>query len=388
MGLPNTGQLSLADIQTEFGGTAPTAISEYYGAASGVPASGQISISDFYGTSSFTMPSGIIIPFTGVSIPSGWTQFTAANTRGIIGAGSTYAAGATGGNSLSTNALSLNSAGTHSQASFGGSGGGDPNQPTGAGGAHGHTVTLTVNNPHPLYKSYKLIKASADTGSVPQNGVVLGVGTSPTGPSNIDSGIDRFLYGDTNVANGGSSSYTMSGTTSNAGSHLHPNLIGDGGSGQNKTRYSTTSGGHTHTANGTVSVNPAFIYAAAFSNTSADFTFSGPAIAMYESATPPTGWAICDGTSGTPDMRDKFVKIGTTANQGTTGGNNTHAVNSISAGGYVGDHQHDGPRPDQPGSTNNAQHNTYSWNHTHNAANTNVSGPTPYYGLYFIMFTG
>ena len=99
MGLPNTGQLSLADIQTEFGGTAPTAISEYYGAASGVPSSGQISISDFYGTSSFTMPSGIIIPFTGASIPSGWTQFTAANTRGIIGAGSTYNAGATGGNS-------------------------------------------------------------------------------------------------------------------------------------------------------------------------------------------------------------------------------------------------------------------------------------------------
>jgi len=388
MGLPNTGQLSLADIQTEFGGTAPTAISEYYGAASGVPSSGQISISDFYGTSSFTMPSGIIIPFTGASIPSGWTQFTAANTRGIIGAGSTYNAGATGGNSFSTNSLSFNSAGTHNFPSFAGSGGGGGNIPLNAGGAHSHTATLSVTDPHLLYKSYKLIKASADTGSVPQNGVVLGVGTSPTGPSNIDSGIDRFLYADTNVANGGSSTHTMSGTTSNAGAHVHPNAAGDSGSGTVKPRYNQTRGGHTHTANGTVTVDPEFIYAAAFSNTGADFTFSGPAVAMYESASPPTGWAICDGTSGTPDMRDRFVKIGTTGNQGTTGGNNTHAVNSISAGGNVGTHNHFGGGPDSPGAVNNAQHADYSWNHTHNASNTNVSGPTPYYGLYFIMFTG
>jgi hypothetical protein len=52
MALPSSGALSLLDIQGEFGGTAPIAISEYYGVASGVPASGQISISNFYGTSS------------------------------------------------------------------------------------------------------------------------------------------------------------------------------------------------------------------------------------------------------------------------------------------------------------------------------------------------
>ena len=51
MALPSSGALSLDDIQTEFGGTNPIAISEYYGAATGVPASGTISISDFYGTS-------------------------------------------------------------------------------------------------------------------------------------------------------------------------------------------------------------------------------------------------------------------------------------------------------------------------------------------------
>jgi len=51
MALPNSGAISLNDIQTEFGGTNPISISEYYGADTGVPASGTISISDFYGTS-------------------------------------------------------------------------------------------------------------------------------------------------------------------------------------------------------------------------------------------------------------------------------------------------------------------------------------------------
>lgn len=38
----------------------------------------------------------------------------------------------------------------------------------------------------------------------------------------------------------------------------------------------------------------------------------------------PTGWALCDGTNGTPDLRDKFVLgAGTTHVVGTTGGAET-----------------------------------------------------------------
>lgn len=54
MALQSSGAISLANVQTEFGGSAPTSISEYYGADAGVPASGTISLSDFYGTSSYT----------------------------------------------------------------------------------------------------------------------------------------------------------------------------------------------------------------------------------------------------------------------------------------------------------------------------------------------
>ena len=48
---PGSPPLSMLDIQGEFGGSAPISLSEYYSAASGIPASGTISIRNFYGTS-------------------------------------------------------------------------------------------------------------------------------------------------------------------------------------------------------------------------------------------------------------------------------------------------------------------------------------------------
>jgi hypothetical protein len=43
-------------------------------------------------------------------------------------------------------------------------------------------------------------------------------------------------------------------------------------------------------------------------------------------ATIPSGWHLCDGTSGTPDLRDKFI-YGTSAGQnpGATGGSTSHS---------------------------------------------------------------
>lgn len=52
MAIQTSGAISLSDIQTEFGGSNPIALSEYYGVSGGIPASGEISISDFYGASS------------------------------------------------------------------------------------------------------------------------------------------------------------------------------------------------------------------------------------------------------------------------------------------------------------------------------------------------
>jgi len=66
MTLQSSGAISLANVQTEFGGSNPISLSEYYrGGAytttnnTGVPTSGQISLSQFYGTSAYVPPSEV-----------------------------------------------------------------------------------------------------------------------------------------------------------------------------------------------------------------------------------------------------------------------------------------------------------------------------------------
>ncbi len=52
MALPASGILTIEDIANEFGGVVPHDLSEYYGADTSVPTTGELAISDFYGTSS------------------------------------------------------------------------------------------------------------------------------------------------------------------------------------------------------------------------------------------------------------------------------------------------------------------------------------------------
>jgi microcystin-dependent protein len=77
-------------------------------------------------------------------------------------------------------------------------------------------------------------------------------------------------------------------------------------------------------------------------------------IIMWNSATVPSGWALCDGTNGTPDLRDKFILgAGSSHNNGQTGGatNKTLTVDEIPS------HTH----TLQVG-TNSTTHN-HSWQH-------------------------
>lgn len=62
MALPTSGPLSLNDIAGEFGGSTPHSLSEYYGAAAGIPTSGTIRISDFYGAASLSPATLLFAP--------------------------------------------------------------------------------------------------------------------------------------------------------------------------------------------------------------------------------------------------------------------------------------------------------------------------------------
>ena len=62
-------------------------------------------------------------------------------------------------------------------------------------------------------------------------------------------------------------------------------------------------------------------------------------IAMWSgsNAAIPSGWALCDGSNGTPNLRDRFiVGSGSTYATGNTGGADSKATSSN------GDHNHDG----------------------------------------------
>ena len=86
MALPTSGVLDLSDIQTEFGGSNPISLSEYYAGGSyvpsgtsgtngAVPTSGEIAVSDFYGTQS-----GITVTVTeGNAVTLGVVGFSLAN---------------------------------------------------------------------------------------------------------------------------------------------------------------------------------------------------------------------------------------------------------------------------------------------------------------------
>lgn len=56
----------------------------------------------------------------------------------------------------------------------------------------------------------------------------------------------------------------------------------------------------------------------------------------------PVGFDLCDGTKGTPDMRNRFLKIPTHASASTTGGSNTHTHNSQGHSHNIINHVHTG----------------------------------------------
>jgi len=105
----------------------------------------------------------------------------------------------------------------------------------------------------------------------------------------------------------------------------------------------------------------------------------------WESLTAPDGWVLCDGTNGTPDMRDAFIRPVTTGSENTTPtGDNTLDFAQITVNqNATHDHQGASIGRDQTG---NRYHPSASWSHSHTLSAVNdISWLPPYYALSFIM---
>lgn len=89
MALQSSGAISLSDIQTEFGGSNPISLSEYYrggglvpSSVTAVPASGTIDMADFYGTSNVSPMS--TTNYARINSSSDTTFITRTVTSGIV----------------------------------------------------------------------------------------------------------------------------------------------------------------------------------------------------------------------------------------------------------------------------------------------------------------
>jgi hypothetical protein len=399
MAIPSSGPLSLTDIQTEFGGTNPISLNEYYaggglvpagtsGTYGAVPSSGAISIQNFYGTSALVVPTGLIVPlYNTTTVPSGWSAFTLADGRMIVGAGSTYTVGTTGGSNTATFSGTLGSAGAHNptnSASGDSSPAGDSSLNNSAG-SHDHTFSGAVATTVDVFKTFKLIKASAGNAKMPTNSILFGT-TSLTGLTNVETATNRFLLAGTTYGTTGGSATPSSAsvTTSSNGSHKHGNNF-DGGDGSNLPRLNLSAGTHNHAVSINVTLNTQRAILSAWTNASAEYDLKANGIALWESATPPTGWFICNGANGTLDLRNYFLFIGTTATQGTRSGNNT-ASWAMAQAAFSTTHTHyAGIDPNAPGG--GWSHLTYAWSHTHTLSGSQTI-TQPYYALSFIQFGG
>lgn len=135
--------------------------------------------------------------------------------------------------------------------------------------------------------------------------------------------------------------------------------------------------------------------------------FSAGMIILWSgsSASIPTGWLLCDGTSSTPNLRDRFVVgAGSTYAVGATGGSATSSLPSHTHTATVSDPTHThtftasvssyGPRggggseyygaPPSGGTTAAAATGITVYNSTEGVSPTNANLP-PYYALCYIM---
>lgn len=167
---------------------------------------------------SATLPSGIILLWSGqtTNIPSGWTLCDGSNgtpdlrNRFIVGAGSTYTVGATGGSN--TVALAAGNIPRHTH-SFSGS--------AASAGSHAHTATLDLSN-------LKTSSAGEHSHTYPVTGLAGNI-YSVLAETNMYRGSDTTSLdgahthtisgsGSVSIASGGAHTHTVTGTVGNTGS--------------------------------------------------------------------------------------------------------------------------------------------------------------------------
>jgi hypothetical protein len=266
-------------------------------------------------------------------------------------------------------------------------------------GAHSHSVTLTGSGSYPSAANFQgmqtpLIKSSGSKAQVP-SGCIIFSGTSSgfTGCTRKSWSVEYGVYAASSSTNAArtlptniSPSFGLS--TAPAGTHSHATETNTTG-GLNPIGPAVRTPGpallagfpnvgqHAHPGGtfGHVGAWKQFKHLLPFVANESTSVQSGM-IVMYEGVSVPSGWKLCDGTNGTPDMIDKFIGYDNSLSTSDT------LVGRDLIGSVGPSTTTPAPPPSAYGSTSIAVTiNPILWTHSHSAAEqTQFQGQTFHHG--------
>ena len=363
---------------------------------------------------------GIAVLREGESVPTGWEAWTKSNDLFIQGTDNPSEQGSYSAqnDSISYSRTSTarsnhsSSGGTFSALVRTGVGGSiqmiaSGTTPLTAAGGHSHNYSFNYNNIKPQQQRVSFaVKTNEESSLLPPEcaayytSFIFAYANAQVWPWQNGA----YLTGGNSwqVINGTSGSSTVS---SFAGGHSHYSLTQDGIlSGTTKTGSSyRNTGGHQHSVVGSISVSLDAQNLLIQGATNAHPIVSGGILAFDNEIGDinnlPNGWKICDGSNGTVDMRNAFIRSSNTNTAGPRSGSNVaNAGNfglssTLFGGGVPNSHNHQGTSYNVGGFqiTRTVSH-TLAETHTHGAGSvtsgsTSTSGYLPdRYRIVFIQF--
>jgi hypothetical protein len=337
-------------------------------------------------------PVGLIIPYTD-SLPSdgSWVDYNVENLF-IVGASTTAPVTTSSTTSVNVGSrVSSSNAHTGALAVFDGLTSVTVESYVVGTNSSSHTHTATGNiTTDPVNQQYKLAKCVA-TSALPKSSYLLASQTlsNVTNVTITDVGLclakSASLY---TGAAGGSSTRTCEYVIGESGNHTHGSnyaYAADSGT-QVNSAWGQAAGGHTHTATSfTATDTTKQKILSAWTNAVRRFGVAANGIAMWDGATAPTGWEICDGTNGTPDMRDFYLVIGNTGQHGTGSGDNTYTFPArTSASNGAHEHELGGSGLTDTVNTQNAYHRVSTNSHTHTFTSFTITSRPRFLSLVFV----
>lgn len=328
------------------------------------------------------VPQNVIIVWTGTNaaIPSGWTRETTLDSKYLKATAASTNPNDTGGATTHTHTSPAHShtlgAHTHTYTTSIATGNSAENQTTqvandiqandhehtGTSGASNGGTTATTAVTYGAFSNdppyYTVIYIKSSGGASTTTGCVVFTASSSSftgwqlsnGTNSTPDLRTKYLKGASTGADSGGTGGTFTDShdithTHTTNTHTHDAAASGGSGGSSRDGQPGTGRirkDHTHSVAleaGTQALNqnadtlvtaetvePAYKKLVALCSTGSTVVYKGM-IGMWLGtlATIPGGWALCDGTNGTPDMRDKFLKIANTTGEiGNTGGSNTH----------------------------------------------------------------